>query len=139
MPLCDFLFLHRWREEYIGNQRSLTNRLKIGQFPQQFTDIWNKWNMSCWNTLFSNIIRNRNFFIYLQEGKKRVSFNKCCKILHEQPLCIPHVFECMFVQGKSLVLYHSIFQIQGSLQNMVSLSQELNYLSLDLLVMGHAC
>lgn len=50
--------------------RSLTNWLKIGQFPQQFTDIWKKWNMSCWNTLFSNIIRNRNFFRYLQEKKR---------------------------------------------------------------------
>jgi len=35
--------------------------------------------------------------------------------------------------------YHSIFQIQASLQDMVSLSQELNYLSLDFLVMGTCC
>lgn len=123
---------------YIGNKRSLTNWLKIGQFPQQFTDIWNKRSMSCWNTLFSNIIRNRNFFLYLQE--KKVHFKKCCKILHEQLLCTPMwaLSACLF-REKSLVPYHSIFQIQGSLHKMISLSQELNYLSLDLLVMRHAC
>lgn len=147
---CDCLFLHRGShggKEYMGNKRSLTNWLKIGQFPQQFTDIWKKWNMSRWNTLFSNIIRNRNFFLYLQENKvcymnKNTLLKQMLRKQDATWIAIVHLhvsFECMYVRGKSLVLYHSIFQIQGSLQKMVSLSQELNYLSLDLLVMGHAC
>uniref|UniRef100_A0A0A9D1Y9 Uncharacterized protein n=1 Tax=Arundo donax TaxID=35708 RepID=A0A0A9D1Y9_ARUDO len=50
-----------------------------------------------------------------------------------------HSLFSKIIRNRSVCLYHGIFQIQASLQKMVPLPYELDYLSLNLLVMGQAC